>query len=114
MQGILPSHVVPAWEQDGWNAAVIVSAGRAFNFLAWYRPLTLPLPLSEKPDLTQLRSASPWLLRGAGTAKAIDLKRLGFENIGRIPVNGEKLKLFFPPCVPGCVPRSPIDGSGAN
>lgn len=31
-------HVVPPWEQDGWNAAVIVDAGRVFEFLAWYRP----------------------------------------------------------------------------
>ncbi len=53
-------HVVPTWEQDGWNAAVIVSAGRAFDFLAWYRPLTLASPFSGRPDLAQLRSASFW------------------------------------------------------
>jgi len=89
-------HVVPAWEQDGWNAAAIVSAGRAFDFLAWYRPLTLASPVSERPDLAQLRSASVWVLKGAGTARTIDLKRLGVEKIGTVPVDSEKLKRAFP------------------
>jgi hypothetical protein len=31
----------PAWKQDGWSAMVIVDRGRAFDFLSWYRPLTI-------------------------------------------------------------------------
>jgi len=89
-------HVVPAWEQDGWNAVVIVSAARAFDFLAWYRPLTLASPLSEKPDLVHLRSATLWMLKRPGTCRAIDLKRLGMEKIGSVRVDSEKLKRTFP------------------
>jgi len=29
------------WQIDSWAAMVIVDSGRAFDFLAWYRPLTL-------------------------------------------------------------------------
>jgi hypothetical protein len=88
--------VVPPWEQDGWNAAIIADSGHAFGFLAWYRPLTLPTPLNERPDLARLRSASSWILRGPGTASAVDLKRLGLEKIGRVPVDSEKLQRSFP------------------
>ena len=35
-----------AWKgQDGWSAAVIVDRGRAFEFLTWYRPVTLVIAL---------------------------------------------------------------------
>ena len=88
--------VVPAWEQDGWNAVVIVSAARAFDFLAWYRPLILASPVQEKPDLARLRSAPLWLLKRPGTCRAVDLKRLGMEKIGTVQVDSEKLRRSFP------------------
>lgn len=75
--------VVPAWEQDGWSAVVIVSAERAFDFLVWYRPLTLARPVSEKPDLLQLQSTPLWMLKSPCTCTAIHLKRLGMEKIAR-------------------------------
>jgi hypothetical protein len=88
--------VVPPWEQDGWSATLIADAGHAFDFLAWYRPVTLPTPLNERPDLARLQSASPWILRRPGTASRADLKHLGLEKIGRVPVDSEKLQLSFP------------------
>lgn len=88
--------VAPAWVPDGWNAAVIVSAERAFDFLAWYRPLTLAAALTEKPDLAQLRSATSWRLKSPGTCKATDLKRLGMEKIATVRFDTEKLKSAFP------------------
>src|ERR1700722_7096016 len=94
-------HVVPMWEHDGWNAAVIVGAGRAFDFLAWYRPLTVRSPIREKPDLARLGSAVFWILRGAGTAKTTDLQRLGLEKIGTVSVDSDKLKRSFPTLPPG-------------
>jgi hypothetical protein len=89
-------HVVPAWEQDGWNAMVVASAERAFDFLAWYRPLILASPVKEKPQLSQLRSFSRWILRPPGTCRAVDLKRLCVEKIGTVRVDSEKLKRSFP------------------
>jgi hypothetical protein len=88
--------IVPAWEQDGWSAVVIVNAARAFEFLAWYRPLTLASAFSEKPDLGRLRSAPRWVWKSPGTCGAVDLKRLGMEKIGTVSVDSEKLKRSFP------------------
>jgi hypothetical protein len=88
--------IVPPWEQDGWNAVVIVSAARAFDFLAWYRPLTLASPVKEKSDLSRLRSAPLWVLKRPGTCRAVDLKRLGMEKIGTVQVDSDKLRRSFP------------------
>lgn len=93
--------MIPPWEQDGWNAAVIVSAERAFGFLAWYRPLTLASALPGEPDFTRVRSAAPWILKGAGTCKPADLDRLGMTKIGTVPIDREKLKRVFPSMRPG-------------
>lgn len=93
--------VVPPWEQDGWNAAIIVDRGHAFGFLPWYRPATLPVPLNERPDLARLRSASSWILRRPVTASRADFKRLGLEKIGMTPVDSEKLHRSFPSLPPG-------------
>jgi hypothetical protein len=38
-----------AWRQNGWSAMIIVDRGRAFDFLSWYRPLTLSTAVSDKP-----------------------------------------------------------------
>lgn len=86
----------PAWVQDGWNATIIVSAARAFDFLAWYRPLTLASALSEKPDLFRLQSTPSWVLKSPGTCKALDLKRWGMEKIATVRMDSEKLKSAFP------------------
>ena len=37
------------WKQDGWSAFVVVDRGRAFDFLSWYRPLTLTTATAQKP-----------------------------------------------------------------
>jgi hypothetical protein len=89
-------HVVPPWEQDSWNAVVVVSAERAFDFLVWYRPLVLARPVSEKPDLLQLQSAPLWMVRGPCTCTALHLKRLGMERIATVQVDSEKLKHSVP------------------
>lgn len=88
--------IVPPWEQDGWNAAITADRGRAFGFLAWYRLVTLAIPLSQRPDLARLRSASPWMLRRPVTASRTDFKRLSLEKIGSTPVDSEKFHRSFP------------------
>ncbi len=44
------------WKGDGWGALLIIDAGRVFDFLAWYRPLTLVAAQPEKPNLERLLS----------------------------------------------------------
>src|SRR5436309_3035452 len=43
------------WPQDGWAAMVMVDCGRAFDFLSWYRRLTIAAARSERPALDSLR-----------------------------------------------------------
>lgn len=94
-------HVVPAWKQDGWNAVVIVSAERAFDFLASYRPLILARSVCEKPDLLQLQGAPLWRLKRPCVCTAIHLRRLGMEKVATVRLDNEKLKHSFPVLPPG-------------
>ena len=55
------------WKQDGWSAFVVVDRGRAFDFLSWYRPLTLSIATAQKPTLAELRGEVLWRLGRAGT-----------------------------------------------
>lgn len=88
--------IVPAWKQDAWGAAVIVRTGLACGFLAWYLPLLLDSPVAEKPDLAGIRSARGWSLRRPGTCSAAIVRSLGLEEIGKLPLDGEKLRRAFP------------------
>jgi hypothetical protein len=87
---------IPDWKQDGWSAVVIVEAGRAFDFLAWYRPLILPDAVSQKPELAQLTSVSPWILRRPGPLSAQHFKKMELEKIGTLGVDVSKVERLFP------------------
>jgi hypothetical protein len=87
---------IPDWKQDGWSAAVIVEAGRAFDFLAWYRPLIVPGAVSQRPELAQLSSVSPWVLRSPGPLSAVHFKRMELEKIGSLSVDMSKIERLFP------------------
>src|SRR5579863_3605240 len=89
------------WRADSWAAMVIVDCGRAFDFLAWYRPLTLAMAMAEKPDLGALRGEMIWKLGRPGTSTAPHFKRMGFERIGAIALEPEKLKACFGEFRPG-------------
>lgn len=90
-----------AWNPDGWSACIIIDSGRAFDFLAWYRPLTLSAALASKPELEALRGKLQWKLRRAGTCSAVHLKRLEFEKLGTLALDREKVSLAFPGMAPG-------------
>lgn len=87
---------IPDWKQDGWGAAIIVDVGRAFDFLAWYRPVTLFAALTAKRDLVWLRSLVPWVLKRPGTCSAVHFKRMELEKIGMLQVESVKLHHLFP------------------
>jgi hypothetical protein len=82
----------PAWKRDGWAAMVIVDRGRAFDFLAWYRPLTISRAMVQKPALEELREMVLWRLAHAGTCSPLHFRRMEFENIGALPVDNDKLR----------------------
>lgn len=91
----------PAWKQDGWSAMVIVGRGRAFDFLSWYRPLTISIATVQKPTLEELRGEVLWRLAQAGTCSAVHFKRMEFEKIGVLAIDDDKLRRSFPDMQPG-------------
>lgn len=93
--------LAPAWSRDGWSAMLIVDCGQAFDFLAWYRPLTVSRATAHKPTLDELRGEVLWKLARAGTCSPVHFRRMGFEKIGVLPVDPEKLRRSFPGMRPG-------------
>jgi hypothetical protein len=91
----------PAWKQNGWAAMIIVDNGRAFDFLAWYRPLTISKATVQKPVLEELHGEVLWRLGRAGTCSSLHFKRMEFEKIGAVPVDKDKLRRSFPNIRPG-------------
>jgi hypothetical protein len=90
-----------SWIQNGWGAMVIVDAGRAFEFLAWYRSVTLSETRDQKPSLDSLRGDLLWRLASPGTCSATHFRKMELEKIGIFPINGEKVKQEFPGLRPG-------------
>jgi hypothetical protein len=91
-----------SWKgQDGWGAAVIVTRGRAFEFLAWYRPLVLATPTAEKPTIQALTREMLWKLERAGTCSPSHYKKMQMEKIGVVPLDGDKLMLIPEATYPG-------------
>ena len=97
---------VVAWHQDGWSAVAILDRGRAFGFLAWYRPLTLTMARAEKPTTDALRSAR-WALRQAGTCSRAHFKKMRLERIWTLSLDAAKVGQTFPGTRPGM--RQAID-----
>lgn len=91
-----PLHEALPWQIDGWAAMVVVDSGRAFDFLAWYRPLVLASAVAEKPSFTMLHGGLIWRLASrAGTCSASHFKRMGMEKIGAITLDRKKLTTSF-------------------
>ena len=89
------------WKQDGWSALVIVARGRAFDFLSWYRPLTVSAATVTKPTLEELLGPVSWRLGRAGTCSPAHFKRMELERIGVLPIDPDKLRHRFPGMPPG-------------
>ena len=89
------------WSQNGWAACIIIDCGRAFEFLSWYRPLTILGTRAEKPVLSSLLDDIQWRLELPGTCSPIHFKKMELEKIGNLPVDREKVKTIFPDLRPG-------------
>ena len=89
------------WKGDGWGALLIIDAGRVFDFLAWYRPLTLVAAQPEKPNLERLLSQREWVQRNPGICSASHFKRMQFEKIHRIAIDDSRRRQCFPNLSPG-------------
>ncbi len=89
------------WQIDSWAAMVIIDSGRAFDFLAWYRPIVVARAMMEKPNMSALQEDLTWRLTRAGTSTASHFKRMGIEKIGSLAIDREKLKTCFGELPPG-------------
>ena len=84
--------------------------GRAFDFLSWYRPLTVVGATAYKPAVPQLRGEVPWRLGQAGTCSGLHFKRMELEKIGTVPIDDDNFRRLFPNLRPGIAQADP--GSG--
>ena len=83
------------WMQDGWGAALIIDCGRAFDLLAWYRPLTIIEARSERPSVESLRGAVLWKLETAGTCSQAHFSKMELQKIGTLSIDAAKVKTVF-------------------
>jgi hypothetical protein len=93
--GPIPWTSVP-WKQDGWGAIVILDCGRAFDYLAWYRPATLAEARAEKPTLESLRGAMLWRVELPGTCSSTHFRKMELEKIGVFPIDRAKANDVYP------------------
>ena len=85
------SLITGGWSHDGWGAAIVVERGRAFDFLAWYRPLVASSVEQEKPVIDTIVARRHWRLDRPGTASRLHIARMEIEGIGRLNVDPAKI-----------------------
>jgi hypothetical protein len=85
----------PVWRQDSWGACVIIECGRAFDFLAWYRPIVVERAFAEKPALAELMGQRLWYRERAGTCSKNHYLRMELQPIGTVPLDHERLAQAF-------------------
>ena len=89
------------WQPDGWAAMMIVDAGRAFEFLAWYRPITIATAWTEKPTAETVTAAIGWNLRSPGTLSAAHFKKMALELVASLKIGSEHVTKAFGDLKPG-------------
>ncbi len=86
-----------SFSQDGYGAFLVIDSGRAFHFLAWYRPVRLAIAAPDVPAADMLLNEELlWVLGLGGTCSAAHFKRMQFEKIGTLKVDRSKLLSVFP------------------
>lgn len=79
------------WAPDAWGALLIINAGLAFGYLAWYTIMVAKYEFDDRPTMDTLMS-SPWTLRASGTCPPSHFRRMALESLGRVIVSMEKLQ----------------------
>jgi hypothetical protein len=94
-EGPIPWTSVP-WKQDGWGAMVILDRGRAFDYLAWYRPAPLAEARPQKPTLDSLRGGMLWRVDLPGTCSLNHFRKMELEKIGTLLIDPKKATDVYP------------------
>ena len=86
-----------SFNHDGYGAFVVIDAGRAFDFLAWYRAVRMGTAMGDAPAADMvLNEELLWVLGLGGTCSAAHFKRMRLEKIGAVRVDRSKLLGAFP------------------
>jgi hypothetical protein len=96
-----PEKWAERWHPDGWAAMMIVDAGRAFEFLAWYRAVTIATAWTDKPGTDALLTGTGWELRSPGTLSAAHFKRMALERVASLTISAENVVKAFSDLKPG-------------
>ena len=90
------------WKQAAWGAIVILERGKAFDYLAWYRPIKLieHVSIEQLPDgssfpiseLQKLTTNQNWNVEHAGTCSPSHFRKIQFKLIGQVELVEERVK----------------------
>jgi hypothetical protein len=93
------------WQQAAWGAVVIIERGKAFDYLAWYRPIKLieHFPIEQPregssskqspiPDLQTLTTNPNWNIEHAGTCSPSHFRKIRVQLVGHVELNEERVK----------------------
>lgn len=86
--------------QDAWAAMMIVDAGLAFGYLAWYTAMVAKHEFETKPNLAAL-AAAEWTLRSSGTLSPVHFKRMELEHVTRVALDRDVIEGKLAKLVPG-------------
>jgi hypothetical protein len=73
---------------------VVVDAGHAFDYLAWYTIMVVREELIDKPTMSALMRAA-WRIRGSCTCSAMHFKRLELERVGKVKLRRDVIESTF-------------------
>ena len=93
-----PYTATARFDSVDWGAAIIVAAGHAFDYLAYYIPIVIDrrMHVGAKPTLEELLDFEPWRLERPGTCSRAHFARMRLEKIGEVPIDPDRVKSAFP------------------
>lgn len=81
-----------------WSAAIVVAAGHAFGYLAWYLPIVIHrrMHAETQPTLEELLDFEPWRWEQPGTCSKTHFARMRLEKVGELAIDSERVKSSLP------------------
>ncbi|MGQ0446338.1 MAG: hypothetical protein ACT4O2_14745 [Beijerinckiaceae bacterium] len=92
-----------AWTPDGFGLMVLVERGRAFDYLAWYRPIVIEDAVPSIPSLASLVNDFRWYLVDPGTCSAHHFMKMELKKIAILEIDPVKLNRTFHGREPGTI-----------
>lgn len=84
------------WVPNGTGVLLVVEAGRAFGFLAWYRPLVYMGPAPTPPSGPELAKGTTWELRAPGTCSRAHLRKMELTPTATFAIDPDRVAAHLP------------------